>query len=75
MARASATRCCSPPLSSIVRLRLSGLRVRERDPDDVAPREIVLHEVLATLGRGLATVDGFLYALVTAGTFGWLWPS
>ena len=22
-----------------------------------------------------ATVDGFLYALVTAGTFGWLWPS
>jgi hypothetical protein len=22
-----------------------------------------------------ATVDGLLYALVTAGTFGWLWPS
>ncbi len=53
-------------LGSIVRLRLSGLRVRERDPDDVAPREIVLHEVLATLGRGLATVDhllGFTFAV------------
>jgi hypothetical protein len=22
-----------------------------------------------------ATVDGLIYALVTAGTFGWLWPS
>jgi hypothetical protein len=21
-----------------------------------------------------ATIDGLLYALVTAGTFGWLWP-
>ncbi|MEZ4335512.1 MAG: protein kinase [Sandaracinaceae bacterium] len=53
-------------LGSIVRLRLSGLRVRERDPDDVAPREIVMHEVLATLGRGLATVDhllGFTFAV------------
>jgi len=54
---------------SLVRLRLFGLRVRDRDPDEVAPRELILHEVLATLGRGLATVDhllGFTFAVKEA---------
>jgi len=53
-------------IGSLIRLKLFGLRVRDRDPDDVAPKELVLHEVLATLGRGLATVDhllGFTFAV------------
>lgn len=54
---------------ALLRLRIFGLRIRRRDPDDVAPRELVLHEVLATLGRGLATVDhalGFTFAIKEA---------
>lgn len=30
------------------------------------------HSTSATIK---STIDGFLYALVTAGTFGWLWPA
>jgi hypothetical protein len=31
------------------------------------------HRNLGTTIRG--TIDGLIYALLTAGTFGWLWPS
>src|SRR2546430_15632875 len=42
--------------------------------DSVAPWQIAIWDPRAWLTTTKATVDGLIYALLTAGTFGWLWP-